>query len=249
MVKPVIAYDDYDKIVDDVIYLGSKLFLRMTVVLSNKYEKDGQLYREPIHKEYRYASKYSTNKLVTIKRSSFEYYLSLDKTDTKASIWIRVQDILLLRSKLSEVSSWFSDDTFAIKGGSLIVYKRKPSVIIKKLMFDKYLQFDPVVIVWENTGDQVQGIRITLGDPNEYVDLPLSKFQALLYSIQSINMYESAQLLLNYIGRPENGSNLVEFEENSMLKTSEQQEKNMTGIENRAIGKQKRSFFDKLDEI
>ena len=45
MVKPVIAYDDYDKIVDDVVYLGSKLFLRMTVVLSNKYEKDGQLYR------------------------------------------------------------------------------------------------------------------------------------------------------------------------------------------------------------
>ena len=81
------------------------------------------------------------------------------------------------------------------------------------------------------------------------MDLPLSKFQALLYSIQSINMYESAQLLLNYIGRPENGSNLVEFEENSMLKTSEQQEKNMTGIENRTIGKQKRSFFDKLDEI
>lgn len=249
MVRPVIAYDDYDKISDDVVYLGSKLFLRMTVVLSNKYEKDGQYYREPIHKEYRYASKYSSSKLVTIKRSSFEYYLSLDKIDTKASIWIRVQDMITIRSKLNEVLSWFTDDTFAIKGGSLIVYKRKPSIIIKKLMFDKYLQFDPVVIVWENTGDQVQGVRITLGDPNEYVDLPISKVNALVYSLQTINMYESAQLLLNYVGRPENGTNLVEFEENSMLTLAEQPEKNMTGVNNRTIGKQKKSFFDKLDEI
>lgn len=249
MVKPLVAYDDYDKIIDDIVYLGSKLYLRMTVVLSNKYDKDGQFCRESFHKEYRYASKYSKSKLVTIKRSSFEYYLSLDKTDTKASIWIRPQDIIILRMKLSEVSSWFTDDTFAIKNGSLIVYKRKPSILIKKLMFDKYLQFDPVVIIWENTGEQVQGVRITLGDQNEFVDVSMNKFYALLYIIQSINMYESAQLLLNYIGRPENGTNLVDFEENSMLRSYEQEEKDMIGVDNRTIGKQKRSFFDKLEDM
>ena len=249
MVKPLVAYDDYDKIIDDIVYLGSKLYLRMTVVLSNKYDKDGQFYRESFHKEYRYASKYSKSKLVTIKRSSFEYYLSLDKTDTKASIWIRPQDIIILRMKLSEVSSWFTDDTFAIKNGSLIVYKRKQSILIKKLMFDKYLQFDPVVIIWENTGEQVQGVRITLGDQNEFVDVSMNKFYALLYIIQSINMYESAQLLLNYIGRPENGTNLVDFEENSMLRSYEQEEKDMIGVDNRTIGKQKRSFFDKLEDM
>ena len=249
MVKPLVAYDDYDKIIDDIVYLGSKLYLRMTVVLSNKYDKDGQFYRESFHKEYRYASKYSKSKLVTVKRSSFEYYLSLDKTDTKASIWIRPQDIIILRMKLSEVSSWFTDDTFAIKNGSLIVYKRKPSILIKKLMFDKYLQFDPVVIIWENTGEQVQGVRITLGDQNEFVDVSMNKFYALLYIIQSINMYESAQLLLNYIGRPENGTNLVDFEENSMLRSYEQEEKDMIGVDNRTIGKQKRSFFDKLEDM
>lgn len=75
-----INYIDYDKLSDDVLYLGSNLFLRMNVSLSNKGDQDQRYH---FHKEYRYDSKYtSSGKLLSIKRS-FSYYLSLDKTDTK----------------------------------------------------------------------------------------------------------------------------------------------------------------------
>ena len=81
----------------------------------------------------------------------------------------------------------------------------------------KYLQFDPVVIVWENTGEQTPGVRITLGDPSIFADISADKFFALLYTISSFNMYMSAQLLLNYIGRPNYGFNMMEIERNTLI--------------------------------
>lgn len=248
MTKPIILFDDYDKISDDVLYLGSKTYLRMNVVLSNKYDKDNILKRESFHKEFRYDSKYSERKLITVRRS-FNYFLSIDKTDTRVSICIRPQDIILLRSKLEMVSSWFNDDTFGIKNNQLIVYKQKQPVIINELLYGNYIQFDPVAIIWEQTGTQEPGVRLTLSDPNEFIDIPVDKFFGFLYILQSINMYESAQLLINYLQRPEFGTHMLEFEENSFLK--EQPERDMIGIDNRQIKNpnQKRSFFDKIDEM
>ena len=45
-----INYIDYDKLSDDVLYLGSNLFLRMNVSLSNKGDQDQRYH---FHKEYR----------------------------------------------------------------------------------------------------------------------------------------------------------------------------------------------------
>ena len=246
MTKPIILFDDYDKISDDVLYLGSKTYLRMNVLLSNKFDKDNVPRRESFHKEFRYDSKYSNRKLITIRRS-FSYHLSIDKTDSRVSINIRPQDIILLRSKLKMVSSWFDDGTFGSKNNQLIVYKQRQPIVIQGLLFNNYIQFDPVAIIWEQTGSQEPGVRMTLSDPNEFIDIPVDKFFGLMYVIQTINMYESAQLLINYIQRPEYGTNMYEFEESNFLR--DQPERDMVGVDNRQIPTQKKSFFDKIDEM
>lgn len=245
MIRPM--YMDYDKISDDIMYLGAKLYLRMNVYLSNKYEKDGENYRIPFHKEYRYDSKYASNKLVTIRRS-FDYFISLDKTDSEmSSVIFKNQDMILLRTKLGQVSQWFTDGTFAVKNKQLIVYKKKNPILMEGLTFGKYIQFDPVVLVWEQTGTQEQGVRITLSDPSIYADISIDKFYGLLYCIQSMNLYQSAQILLNYIQRPDFGTNMMEFEHNEFL---DNKERDMKGV-SRVIPatQKKRSFFDKLDEL
>lgn len=243
-----IEYIDYDKLSDDVLYLGSKLYLRMNVSLSSKSEPDQRYH---FHKEFAYSSVYApNNRFISIKRS-FSYYLSLDRIDIPlGGIMIRSQDMIVLKSKLEEVSEWFSSNIFAIKGKNLIVkYKKKP-IIVEGLANQKYLQFDPVVIVWENTGEQTPGVRITLGDPSIFADISVDKFFGLLYTISTFNMYQSAQLLLNYLGRPRYGFNLFESENNNFLSDQDKDDKLMNAKDNRQVkGNRPKSFFDKLDDI
>lgn len=237
-----INYIDYDKLSDDVLYLGSNLFLRMNVSLSNKGDQDQRYH---FHREYRYDSKYTSNgKLLSIKRS-FTYYLSLDKTDTKMNIMIRPQDMILFKKILDKVSNWFSDNTFTIKGREVAIRNRKEPIVLPGLAQHRYIQFDPVVVVWENTGDQTPGVRITLGDPSIYADISVDKLFGLIYTIDTFNMYGSAQSLVNYLGRPNFGMNLYEIEENVYLK--EQEGKIENAKQNRTIPSQKKSFFDSMD--
>ena len=243
-----IEYIDYDKLSDDVFYLGSKLYLRMNVSLSDKAEPNQRYH---FHREFAYSSAYAPNgRFISIKRS-FSYYLSLDRADVPlGGIMIRPQDMIVLKAKLEEVSKWFSDNIFAIKGKTLIVKNKKKPIIVDGLANQKYLQFDPVVIVWENTGEQTPGVRITLGDPSIFADISVDKFFGLLYTISTFNMYQSAQLLLNYLGRPRYGFNLFESENNNFLSDQDKDDKLMNAKDNRQIkGNRPKSFFDKLDDI
>ena len=74
------------------------------------------------------------------------------------------------------------------------------------------------------------------------------KLFALIYTLSNFNMYQSAQLLLNYLGRPQPGFNLLEMEENTFLKNGED---NLTNAkDNRQIkGNKNLSYFDKLDNM
>lgn len=242
-----IDYIDYDKISDDVLYLGSRLYLRMNVSLSDKAEPNNRYH---FHREFMYESIYAPHdKFVSIKRS-FNYYLSLDRTDISGGgVMIRPQDMIVLKSKLDEVSKWFSNNIFAVKNKNLIVKVHQEPIIVEGLASQKYLQFDPVAVVWENTGEQTPGVRITLGDPSIFADISVDKLFALIYTLSNFNMYQSAQLLLNYLGRPQPGFNLLEMEENTFLK--ENQDNLTNAKDNRQIkGKNKNlSYFDKLDKM
>lgn len=233
-----ISYERYDRISDNVLFLGQSTNLKFTVQLSKKNPEYNNRFH--FHREYKYNSQYGD--LYSIKRD-FDYFLSIEKLDktynTNISVMIRVQDIMLLKYKLNEVIKWFTDDTFCIKNDKLIIHKKEP-VIVDGLPCNQYIQFDPIIIEYENS--IIQGIRMTLGNPEVYTDISIQNFYAFYYTIDTFNMYQAAQLMVNYLGRPELGFNL------SVIDDKYTDEKHSGGVsgKNRQIGifDNKRSFFD-----
>ena len=80
---------------------------------------------------------------------------------------------------------------------------------------------------------------------NYYTDIPLDKFLAFKYIIDTIDMYNSAQLLINYNGRPDYGTNLYEFTNTDSNTTSEVYDEPVKQVEPRDPFK-KRSIFSDL---
>lgn len=239
-----IEYIDYDKISDDLCWLGNKCIVRMVVKLANK-NKDGD--RNHFHKEFKYQSSYNDKREVITVRRSFDYYISIDNLETKDSILITVRDILLLRMQINEVFKWFYDNTFAIKNKKMIILEKKKPIYVDNLLGGKYLMFEPIVhIDWEEK--QSKGVRITLGNPDVFTDVPVHVFTGFMYLINSIDMYTAAQNLINYIGHPDFGTNLLTFEKSEFV-SGESQVNNV--IKDRVIEKKKvqRSYFDNLDDM
>lgn len=246
------SYISYDRLSDDLLYLGSNTILRFNVSLAKANSKDGT--RVSYHKEYKYPSnKYIDADFAITMRRSFEYYLSIDKLDAReSSVMIRVQDILLLRMKLKEVSMWFSNGTFEIIQGEIKIVKRPVPIIIDCLAGNKMIMFEPIVVVWETTNEQQQGVRMTLSESSAYVDMNITNFFGFVYLIDTIDMYNAAQNLVNYLGRPPLGSNLIEFQDNRYLMDhTEVVEPVVIKAKERKIANPNRpkSFFDKIDEL
>ncbi len=231
------TYLDYDKISDDLCWLGNSVIVRMNVKLSRK--KDNKRYH--FHKEFGYSTQLiDYPQLYTIRRS-FDYYISLEHLQSKENVMITIRDMFLIRMKVTEVYGWFSDNTFAIKKKKLIILNRK-KCIIDSLVCKKTLIFEPIVIENED-GVQQPGIRMTMGSPDVYTEFNSSVLSGFLYIISQIDMYNAAQNLINYIGHPEFGTNLYTFETPEIMP----EPKNV--IKDRKIPKKKTSFFDKIDDL
>lgn len=250
---------DYDKISDDLAILGPNVVMRFNVTMS-KALADGT--RSHYHKEYEYkTNKYTdVDTLLTIRRS-FDYYLTIEnfrnnEFGVKEFIMIRIQDILYVREQVNEATKWFRDakysNLFARKDNKVVIVDRVEPIYISGLVNDKYMILEPTVI---NYGNDVSspGIRLYLASKSNYVDMTIDKFMGIVYILQSINMYQSAQILLNYLQRPDFGTNVYAYG-NSNAKLSENDEdKEQVEIKsnNRQIGNnvRKKSFFDKMDDL
>lgn len=245
---------NYDKISDDLCFLGYNTVFRFNVVLS-KASQDGK--RNHFHQEYEYNSnKYiDTNKLITMRRQ-FDFYLTIENLrqndfGVKEFIMIRTQDILFVREQLHEASRWFRDvqyeNLFARKDNKTILLGNVQPIYINGLASDKYIKLEPTILNYDETS--APGLRMYLSSPDNYVDMTLDRLMGFIYLINSINMYESAQLLLNYLQRPELGTNLHTFDNrNNVPDIDEEAGFVEMKSENRIIGGSKRkSFFDKMD--
>lgn len=201
---------DYERITDDIYYLGGGIYLRLNVILAKK-TKDGN--RRHFVSNYKYASKYIDKGKVITMRRSFDYYLTLDnKIDSTQNIMIRVQNMILVKAKLKEATNWFSDSTnvFGIRRGKLTILK-KMSSSINDLPGSKYIKLEPIVIDYDDN-TQKPGIRVTLSGSNVFSDMSIENFYGLVYLIDTLNMYQSAQLLVFSIG-PIEEPRTVDFEE------------------------------------
>lgn len=231
-----------DKISDDVYAIGPNVILKFNVSLSKI--SGGKRYH--FHKEYEYPTKNIQDNptLVTIKRS-FDYYLSIenmqkDNNGNKLFIRIGPQEYMLFKRGLEEAISWFTDSKyaklFAQDEGRLVLVAPIPEFKIHNLPMQKYIEFIPTIIDRGiSNADKEPGIRIVLSDPLVYIDITLDRLMGLYYIVSCLNMYQSALSIINYIQRPEFGTNRFVIESQHVSHPDDGTRYGASGIEGRMV--------------
>lgn len=195
---------EYDKITDDLMFLGNGGMIQMVVQLSNK-DKNGV--RTSFHHEYAYSK--NGERLNSIKRT-YRFFLSIIKPYDKASVMVTVNDIFLFREKIKKACEWFSDGTFVVKNHELrLINASKKIAIVSGLAENKWVTFNPVIIIKEDE-TQIMGIRLNLYDTS-FIDINIDNFYGMRYLFETVDMFGLASSMVSYLGRPEFGTNMTSF--------------------------------------
>lgn len=217
----IINHNDYDKITDDIYQIGYNCCLRLTVSLS---ASDRLKNRIPYHTEYSMASKYiDTSNSYTIRRN-FSYYLSIEnifkpENETKAFIMFRTEDMYRLLNIITEAIKWYTDDKFsslyARKNNKIIITTKIDPLIVDNLLMQKTIKFEPSLIEYDMS-QPVPSCRIYLDSETNYIDIPVDKLIGLKYILDRLDIFGAAQNMINYLGRPEYGTNLKSLDFNKL---------------------------------
>ena len=209
-----IIYNDYEKISDICMWLSNDYVLKFTVELNKHNDKYGKsnFYKEigyTIDEDYR----------VNINRD-FVYYLSIESIKktldgNKLNIRIGLNDIYFFKYKLEQAISWYTDkyfeNLFARDNNNKIVMTMKPNPIKIDLSFGNYIEIEPSIFTFDNTLEQLTGVRIYLSSDSNSLFMNVNTLFGFKYFIDTFNMYQSAQNMLNFLGRPEYGTNYFEY--------------------------------------
>lgn len=237
-----IEFFKVDKISDDVYAIAPNIVLRFNVSLS-KISNDKRYH---FHKEYEYPVKNvpGINSLVTIKRS-FDYYLSIenmqkDSNGNKLFIRIGPQEYMMFKRALEESIAWFTDSKysklFARDKGSLVMVAPIPNFRISNLPMQKYIEFTPTIIdKGIANADKEPGIRIEFGDSSVVAEITLDRLMGLYYTISCFNMYQAALIMINYLNRPEFGTNRFVMEPQKSMSGNDYSRSGTSGIEGRYV--------------
>lgn len=211
-----IVHNDYEKISDICMWLSNEYVLKFTVELNKHNDKFGKI---NYYKEIGYTS--NGEYKVNINRD-FIYYLSIEslhrnQNGNKIQIRITINDIYFLKYKLNQITSWFTnkeyENLFVKKDNKIIIIDKVDPIIIN-CAFNMYIEFEPSVFTYENSNEQIPGIRIFLSSDSVSFFMNVNTLFSFKYFIDTFNMYQSAQNMLNYLGRPENGTNYTGYEGN-----------------------------------
>lgn len=238
----------YEKISDTVMIIGYNVVLKMNVNLYTYPDKYG---RTSYHQEYEYYLQKAQQRVFSIKRN-FDYYLSIENLRSypgqeKDYIRISIQEMPLLIHTLNQVSRWIVDEQFenlfVYKDGKLIIMNRPDPIILDNLPLKKYIKFEPSIFE-SNEGTRYRTIRMYLNSETNFVEIFDTKFLGFKYAVENINLFESAQMMINYIQRPDLGTNLYDI--NNQFE--EQEEINPIMKDGRKPASNK-SYFDKIKEL
>lgn len=235
----------YEKISDTIMVIANRVVLKMNVGLSY-YTNENK--RINFHREVEYYSSKANKNLINIKRN-FDYYLTIEHMVTKDYIRIGITDIIKLRYAIDESYKFFIDskykNLYAKSNGELIMLEHPTPVLISGLSMDKYLQFEPCIFT-NFRGEAERGLRMFLSSTESYCDISINRLEGFKYIIDSINLFECAQNMLNYLERPEPGYNLFTFNTEP-----EVEEGDFEGKEGRVItgNKSNKSYFDKMKDL
>lgn len=205
MVK--IVHDDYEKIVDTCFWLSQDYVLKFNVEL-NRRSKNSD--KTNFHKEVGYAinGEYRVN----INREIMAY-LSIEsskrsESGEKINIRIGMDEIYFFQYKLQEVVRWFTSseykDLFAKQDGRIFMPSRVEPIRVY-VRYGSYIEFEPAI---KNISynEQVIGVLMYLNSDGISTFLDVNKLLSFSYFISNFNIYQAAITLINYLGRPVNGT-------------------------------------------
>lgn len=204
-----INFLDYDRISDTIMYLSQYITLNFCVSLSRKNKNTNQVLR--FHSEYKYVNDY--RECYSIKRNFNAYFILNDARDYNNSFVIRAQDIVLLQMIMqNNIIPWFIGNKriFGLDDKNNIIIKGKYTPVDFPISDYKYISFSPIVCVYED-GATKEGIRLTINDKMNFVDIDVNKFMEFYYYICNTDIYTAAVTLLNYVKISPYGENLMDM--------------------------------------
>lgn len=200
-------YDMIEKISYEIYRPCQGLKLKFAVKLAYADPTDKR--RRGFHMEYTYTrpGAYSNVSKLTTVNIGASAYLSLESTDKTSGDYIMIgyKHLSQLKTALIKIRKWFYDDEFSK------LYKMSNKKLIRNSDFndtkegvyflpqDKFIEFFPAVIEHEN--EYYEGVKLLISGAGDY-SMKLDEFDAFYEVITSFNLFQSAQLALNYLQRP-----------------------------------------------
>ena len=200
------SFLNYDKITDTLMYFSKDICLNFCVKLTRKNTN-----KEVVHFHSEYEYKMNGDKKYSIKRIFFPVFIINDFRDFNNSVMIRPEDITLLQMILTNnVIPWVIGNKriFSFDNENKLIIKGKQSQVDFPLSDYKYISFAPIVMTYQDM-TMKEGIRLTINNKNNYVDIDINKFMEFYYYICNTDMYNAAIGLLNYVKSGPYKQNLI----------------------------------------
>ena len=208
-------YNYYEKISRKVMMIGYRAEFNLNVLLARPDLKKERrnMYNEFMYKnQSKYANK---NKFITIKLDP-DFFHTIDIRDEKdlpkKSYMMRYDQEYKFVSLLKKGIDMLNDKTiFVNKNDHLIVKKKNAKSYIE--LSSGYFEVSPIVIKRDNNETEEGGIKLYIkNQSNESnVYMVVDKLMTLYNYLSSSNSFDRSQQLLNYFGRPDLGTNLVDL--------------------------------------
>lgn len=222
--KNPIEYMQYDKISDDIMMLDKNNIIRFNVMLAKTNDSG----RKFFHTEYKYKSNNSDYKSLITLRRSYDYFLSFEniyrnEIGYKEYVIVGISDYMQLKFGLEEAFRWFRDEKysklFMTKNGKLIMSTPIPDFVISNLPKNKYIRLMPCILVKGET-EREPGIEMEIGSASNIIRMTIKHFMGMYYILSNFNMLECSQNMINYLGHPEFGTNMIDYTGNFIVQNT-----------------------------
>ena len=187
------SYNDYEKVQDTLLFLGSTFVLKFNVSLATK-DRHGN--RKFYYSEYKYQSRYSDyGNVVSVKRQ-IKYYITIEEmANFQNNVMITTGDMPMLKNILTIAAKWLNDNSiFDLNPDKKLMIKQDVSTQMN-LGQNSALMFEPVIIPMMD-GTSAKGIRMYINDTKNFVDIEARNFMAFYEIIRTIDMYSAACAVL-----------------------------------------------------
>lgn len=198
---------NYNKIDSLICYVGGKAVLKMNVILS---DTKAERYRDlSYHMETDFYSDKADRRLVNIKLN-YRYFLTLETIGKynaeREYIVINDSDMFQFREALRGIHTEITaSDLYAEREGKLTMVRDSPSFGVR-LPFKKKVVFHASTIT-DSEDFNHPGALMYINSKDLVISLSVRDIEGLLYHFETINLFQLAQEMVNYFGRPTDGTN------------------------------------------